>query len=123
MSGKFSPKSFGRQLRNAREELGITQEEMSARSRVGDDTKGISEPYISLLERGLQEGRPTDEYLTKIARALGKDELEVKAWAGITPHPDWSTTLRAIELDRNLTRADKDLISAIYLRIAPPRAT
>ena len=54
--------AIGRILRRKREALGISQEELAARSEV-DRT------YISILERGLKS--PTIETLERICAALG----------------------------------------------------
>lgn len=54
--------SIGRILRRKREALGISQEELAARSEV-------DRSYISILERGLKS--PTIETLEKICAALG----------------------------------------------------
>ncbi len=53
---------IGRILRRKREALGISQEELAARSEV-------DRSYISILERGLKS--PTIETLEKICAALG----------------------------------------------------
>lgn len=54
--------AVGRILRRKREALGISQEELAARSEV-------DRSYISILERGLKS--PTIETLEKICGALG----------------------------------------------------
>lgn len=54
--------AIGRILRRKREALGISQEELAARSEV-------DRSYISILERGLKS--PTIETLEKICAALG----------------------------------------------------
>lgn len=119
---RFDPKKFGRKLRAAREELGITQEELKKRSVIKDfDEVGISIPYISMLERGEAKGPPTGEYLEKFSRALNIDINVVKEWANIVPAPDWSATLKAIEADRNLTEEQREIISRLYLQLVPQR--
>lgn len=117
----FDARKFARHLRAAREEAGLTQPELAKRSSPSH-LRGVSTPYISLLERAIQDGRPGDAILESLAWGLQRDIAEIRSWAGILPAPDWSTTLKAIEQDRNLSESDKELISDIYLRLVPPRA-
>lgn len=116
----FDPKDFGRKLRAAREELEITQEELSRRSVPLDGVEGrpISTPYISVLERGARYTRPTLAYLDAIARGLRhKDSSVVYEWAGVDRDPDYSTLLNSIRNDHTLMPGDRKLIEAIYLRL------
>lgn len=116
---KFEPKSFGRKLRAAREELDITQTELSVRSaQVGDpDSVRISVPYISALETFRQESRPTHEYLDAIARGLGhKDSYTVYEWAGVERPPDWSPFLKAIDREERISPADRKLLKQLFNR-------
>lgn len=116
----FDPKAFGSKLRAAREELELTQTEMSRRSvRLDDPTDRISTPYISALERGERNHRPSEQILAAIARGLRhSDAYTVREWAGIERDPDWSTTLRALKVDRALSPKDRELLSHLYLRLA-----
>ncbi len=59
---------MGEELRQAREQAGLTQEELSFRA-------GLSRPYISQLERNLKS--PTVETLFLICEALGVSASEV----------------------------------------------
>ena len=59
---------MGEELRQAREQAGLTQEELSFRA-------GLSRPYISQLERNLKS--PTVETLFLICDALGVSASEV----------------------------------------------
>jgi transcriptional regulator with XRE-family HTH domain len=59
---------MGEELRQAREQAGLTQEELSFRA-------GLSRPYISQLERNLKS--PTVETLFLICDALGISASEV----------------------------------------------
>ena len=116
----FDAKKFAKHLRSAREELGITQAELGARTGA-PHLRAVSVPYISALERAMQKGRPSDPFLVALAWGLKKDPNELREWAGIEPAPDWSPTLKAIKADRNLSEEDQELISDIYLRLAPSR--
>ena len=115
---QFDPKAFARALRTAREERELSQRELSQRSVAADDPADrISEPYISVLERAQQEGRPSDKMLDAIARGLHIDTWEVRGWAGIERAPAWATTLRAIQDDPALSDDDKVLFESIYRRM------
>lgn len=116
---RFDAKHFANRLRAAREEKGFSQRELADRSSP-EHLRGISVPYISLLERAGQDARPGDEYLESLAWGLQLDTSVLRDWAGIEPAPDWSTTLKAIEQDRNLTEPDKALFKEFYLRLVPP---
>jgi transcriptional regulator with XRE-family HTH domain len=52
---------FGQVVRRARQELGVSQEELAARA-------GLHRTYISLLERGLRN--PSLSVITQLADAL-----------------------------------------------------
>lgn len=117
----FDPKEFGRKLRAAREELGLTQQELSVRSvSIGEleGTTRISTPYISALERFERTTRPSDPYLEALARGLRhKDSWTVREWAGIERDPDWAKTPRTIRNDKALTKVDQDLLVRVYYRL------
>ena len=115
----FDPKSFGRKLRAAREEAELTQTELSLRSANPlDPSDRISTPYISALERGERDSRPSDPMLSALARGLRhKDAWTVRDWAGIEKDPDWATTPHAIRSDRNLNPGDQDLMIRFYYRL------
>ncbi len=59
---------MGEELRQAREQAGLTQEELSFRA-------GLSRPYVSQLERNLKS--PTVDTLFLICDALGVSASEV----------------------------------------------
>ena len=61
---------FGAELRKAREEAGLSQEQLSFQA-------GLSRPYISQLERGLKS--PTLEVLFRLCDALGMLASELVA--------------------------------------------
>lgn len=120
----FDPRSFGRHLRAAREEVQLTQQQMSIRSRLDPDdpTTGISTAYWSALERAERDTRPSDFFLEAISRALRHSDLwVVREWAGMEREPDFSSTLRAINRDSALTDSDKQLFRALYMRFAGRR--
>ena len=56
--------SLGEIIRNKREELGLTLDEVGSRI-------GFSKPYLSTIETGKVNNPPSDELLQKLERALG----------------------------------------------------
>lgn len=60
--------TLGQKIKNRRGELGLTQNELSEKS-------GVSQPYISLLEKG--SFSPSAVYLLKLSKALDVDIEEL----------------------------------------------
>jgi len=60
----------GEELRKAREDAGLTQEELSSKARV-------DRSYISQLERGLKS--PTLDMLLRLCKAMGVSASEIVA--------------------------------------------
>ena len=56
--------SLGEIIRNKREELGLTLDEVSSRV-------GFSKPYLSTIETGKVNNPPSDELLRKLEQVLG----------------------------------------------------
>jgi len=115
----FDPKQFGRKLRAAREELDLTQQELSIRSAHPENPEDkISAPYISALENFSRTARPSEPMLDAIARALRhKDSWTVRGWAGVEQDPDWAKTPRVIRSDSALPKSDQELLIRIYYRL------
>ena len=75
---------------------------------------GISNPYLSQIERGLR--RPSAEILQQIAKALRISAETLYVQAGILEKPDGNTDLaRHILADHNLTEEQKQALMRIYL--------
>ncbi len=75
---------------------------------------GISNPYLSQIERGLR--RPSAEILQQIAKALRISAETLYVQAGILEKPDGSTDLaRYILADEHLTEEQKQALTHIYL--------
>jgi transcriptional regulator with XRE-family HTH domain len=87
--------AFGRWLRAAREERGITQQALA-------DRAGLSRSYLSDLERG-RGVRPTIPTLDRLATALGVANLDLLWAAGILHTPV-----------RGPQRQDEDRLLALY---------
>ena len=115
---KFDPRRFGRELRAAREELELTQQQLSIQSAHPENPSDrISAPYISALERFERASRPSEPMLDAVARGLRhKDSWTVREWAGIEKDPDWAKTVRAIRTDGALTKPDQELLIRVYYR-------
>lgn len=75
---------------------------------------GISNPYLSQIERGLR--RPSAEILQQIAKALRISAETLYVQAGILEKPDGNTDLgRHIFGDSHLTEEQKQALMRIYL--------
>jgi transcriptional regulator with XRE-family HTH domain len=75
---------------------------------------GISNPYLSQIERGLR--RPSAEILQQIAKALRISAETLYVQAGILEPPDGTTDLtRVILADRTLSEDQKQALVRIYL--------
>jgi transcriptional regulator with XRE-family HTH domain len=75
---------------------------------------GISNPYLSQIERGLR--RPSAEILQQIAKALRISAETLYVQAGILDPPDGTTDLaRQILADPHLSEDQKQALVRIYL--------
>ena len=75
---------------------------------------GVSNPYLSQIERGLR--RPSAEILQQIARALRISAETLYVQAGILDPPDGSPDLaREILADAHLNEEQKQALVRIYL--------
>lgn len=76
---------------------------------------GISNPYLSQVERGLR--RPSAEILTQIANGLSISAESLLTKAGVLPEraAAGSAVIGAIESDAALTARQKSALTEIYL--------
>jgi transcriptional regulator with XRE-family HTH domain len=75
---------------------------------------GISNPYLSQIERGLR--RPSAEILQQIAKALAISAETLYVQAGILEPPDGTPDLsRAIMADQAISEEQKQALVRIYL--------
>jgi transcriptional regulator with XRE-family HTH domain len=75
---------------------------------------GISNPYLSQIERGLR--RPSAEILQQIAKALRISAETLYVQAGILEPPSGSPDLtRAIMADQSISEEQKQALVRIYL--------
>jgi transcriptional regulator with XRE-family HTH domain len=89
------------------------QRERSALSlRKLADQAGISNPYLSQIERGLR--RPSADILKSIARALSIRAESLYERAGLLEDLTVPGVDEAIEADDRLTRSQKQAMTEIY---------
>ena len=78
------------------------------------DLAGISNPYLSQIERGLR--RPSAEILQQIAKALRISAETLYVQAGILDPPsDEPDVARVVFSDHNLTEDQKQVLVKVYL--------
>ncbi len=109
---------FVKELPERFNELGsfIREQRSSARLSLRrlSELAGISNPYLSQIERGLR--RPSAEILQQIAKALRISAETLYVQAGILDRPDGDTDLsRHIFADRHLTEEQRQAMMRIYL--------
>lgn len=92
--------------------------EMSLRQLA--DRAGISNPYVSQIERGLR--KPSAEVLNQIATALSVSAESLYVRAGIIDpdEPRPTSVQRAVHTDPALTAAQKQALIAVYLAFVQP---
>ena len=76
------------------------------------DQAGISNPYLSQIERGLR--RPSADILAAIAGALGMRAEHLFERAGLLDRGDPPDVVGAIEADEALTMNQKQALMEIY---------
>lgn len=99
-------------------ELGAFIREQRSTARLSlrrlSELAGISNPYLSQIERGLR--RPSAEILQQIARALSISAETLYVQAGILDPPHGGTDLaRQILVDDSLSEDQKQVLMRIYL--------
>ena len=99
-------------------DLGSFIREQRASARLSlrrlSELAGISNPYLSQIERGLR--RPSAEILQQIAKALRISAETLYVQAGILERPDGDTDLsRHIFADHHLTEEQRQAMLQIYL--------
>jgi len=78
------------------------------------EVAGVSNPYLSQIERGLR--KPSAEILQQIAKALRISAETLYVQAGILERPDGDTDLsRHIFADQHLTEEQRQALMRIYL--------
>jgi transcriptional regulator with XRE-family HTH domain len=78
------------------------------------ETVGISNPYLSQIERGLRA--PSESVLNAIAESLQTSAETLREQAGIAPQPgdSESAVVEAIRADPRLTGAQRRALLEVY---------
>ena len=76
------------------------------------EAAGISNPYLSQIERGLR--KPSAEILKSIARALSIRAESLYERAGLLEGIERPSVMEAIEADQQLKKGQKEALMQIY---------
>ncbi len=112
-----SAPTLGEIIRQERELLDLSMRQFA-------DRVGISNPYLSQIERGLRA--PSEQVVGAIARTLRMSADALYERAGIRPQGENSadsTVLDAIDADKRLTARQRTALKEVYRAfVAAPRA-
>ena len=103
-----TPAALGEIIRQQRELAELSMRQFA-------DLAGISNPYLSQIERGLRA--PSQHVLEGIARALSVSSDALYEQAGIAPpgaEPEENAVLDAIAIDPRLTSRQRKALAEIY---------
>jgi transcriptional regulator with XRE-family HTH domain len=98
-------RDIGEFIRDLRRNARISLRELA-------DRAGVSNPYLSQIERGLR--KPSAEVLAQLARALRVSTPLMYLRAGLLNEKDGHGVLAAIAADPDLTIAQKQSLTQIY---------
>ncbi|AGL21254.1 helix-turn-helix domain-containing protein [Actinoplanes sp. N902-109] len=119
-TGKDLPQDIGLFIRDLRQTAKISLRQLA-------DRAGVSNPYLSQIERGLR--KPSAEVLQQLASALRVSTPAMYLRAGLLDGEGQQGVLAAIAVDPELTMAQKQSLTQIYetfrnenARQAPPDA-
>jgi transcriptional regulator with XRE-family HTH domain len=102
---KDLPQDIGTFIRDLRQTAKISLRQLA-------DKAGVSNPYLSQIERGLR--KPSAEVLQQIASALRVSTPAMYLRAGLLDSEGQQGVLAAIAVDPELTIAQKQSLSQIY---------
>ncbi|MGK5679480.1 helix-turn-helix domain-containing protein [Actinoplanes sp. URMC 104] len=102
---KDLPEDIGGFIRDLRQTARISLRQLA-------DKAGVSNPYLSQIERGLR--KPSAEVLQQIASALRVSTPAMYLRAGLLDSDGQPGVLAAIAVDPELTIAQKQSLSQIY---------
>ena len=102
---KHGVSEVGSFIRQQRERSAISLRKLA-------DRAGISNPYLSQIERGLR--KPSAEILKSIARGLSISAETLFERAGLLEHQDATDIETAIRSDMMLNERQKQALSEIY---------
>jgi transcriptional regulator with XRE-family HTH domain len=103
--GPDLPRDIGEFIRDLRRNARISLRELA-------DRAGVSNPYLSQIERGLR--KPSAEVLSQIAGALRVSTPLMYLRAGLLSEKDGQGVLAAIAADPDLTITQKQSLTQIY---------
>ena len=102
---KDLPRDVGGFIRDLRRNAKISLRQLA-------DQAGVSNPYLSQIERGLR--KPSAEVLQQLASALRVSTPVMYLRAGLLDDPEGQGVLASIAADPDLTMAQKQSLSQIY---------
>ena len=103
--GKDLPQDIGSFIRDLRQTAKISLRQLA-------DRAGVSNPYLSQIERGLR--KPSAEVLQQLASALRVSTPAMYLRAGLLDGEGQQGVLAAIAVDPDLTIAQKQSLTQIY---------
>lgn len=110
------PRDIGQFARRAERDIGQFIRDLRSNARISlrelAERAGVSNPYLSQIERGLR--RPSAEVLSQLADALRVSTALMYLRAGLLPEKDGHSVLGAISVDPDLTAAQKQSLTQIY---------
>lgn len=99
-------RSLGAFIRSQRERADLSLRRLA-------DRAGISNPYLSQIERGIR--KPSAEILKRLSRALEISAETLYTRAGLIEEgPPTPTVVEAIEADRSLSPRQKQVLLDLY---------
>jgi transcriptional regulator with XRE-family HTH domain len=104
-TSKDLPQDIGGFIRDLRQAARISLRQLAERA-------GVSNPYLSQIERGLR--KPSAEVLQQLASALRVSTPAMYLRAGLLDSEGQQGVLAAIAVDPELTLAQKQSLSQIY---------
>jgi transcriptional regulator with XRE-family HTH domain len=104
-TSKDLPQDIGGFIKDLRQTAKISLRQLA-------DRAGVSNPYLSQIERGLR--KPSAEVLQQIASALRVSTPAMYLRAGLLDSEGQQGVLAAIAVDPDLTIAQKQSLSQIY---------
>jgi transcriptional regulator with XRE-family HTH domain len=103
--GRDLPRDIGTFIRDLRRNARISLRQLAEQA-------GVSNPYLSQIERGLR--KPSAEVLAQLASALRVSTPIMYLRAGLLDKHEGQDVLAAIAADADLTAAQKQSLTQIY---------
>jgi transcriptional regulator with XRE-family HTH domain len=103
--GRDVPRDIGTFIRDLRRNARISLRQLAEQA-------GVSNPYLSQIERGLR--KPSAEVLAQLASALRVSTPIMYLRAGLLDKHEGQDVLAAIAADADLTAAQKQSLTQIY---------